>query len=110
MRYTRLLLVLSLALLGCGPGDDVCGPGAGDDVTLSVWERLERTLPIAVEAANPFDPNEVAVDVELIGPDGRRKTVPAFLYEGFTRSQSSSGSEVLAADGSREWRFRFTPT
>ena len=101
MRYTRLLLVLSLALLGCGPGDDV---------TLSVWERLERTLPIAVEAANPFDPNEVAVDVELIGPGGRRKTVPAFLYEGFTRSQSSSGSEVLAADGSREWRFRFTPT
>ena len=108
MRYTRLLLVLCLALLGCGPSDDVCGPG--DDVTLSVWERLERTLPIAVEAANPFDPNEVAVDVELIGPDGRRQTVPAFLYEGFTRSQSSSGSEVLAADGSREWRFRFTPT
>ncbi|MBW2687432.1 MAG: DUF5060 domain-containing protein, partial [Deltaproteobacteria bacterium] len=104
MRYTRLLLVLSLALLGGCAGDDVTLS------TLSVWERLERTLPIAVEAANPFDPNEVAVDVELIGPDGQRKTVPAFLYEGFTRSQSSSGSEVLAADGSREWRFRFTPT
>lgn len=79
MRYTRLLLVLSLALLGGCAGDDVTR--SVDDVTLSVWERLERTLPIAVEAANPFDPNEVAVDVELIGPGGLRKTVPAFLYE-----------------------------
>jgi hypothetical protein len=89
-------------------------PDAGDDsssdATATVWELFEQTLPIAVEAANPFNPDEVTVDVELVGPDDQRRTIPAFLYEGFIRSASSSGSEVLTAAGSREWRFRFTPT
>ena len=95
-------------LISCSDSNDSSRDQSPDDGP-AVWERFERTLPISVEAANPFDPNEVTVGVELIGPDGQRKTIPAFLYEGFTRSESSSGSEVLTADGSREWRFRFTP-
>lgn len=96
----RRLLILSLALLGGCPGD----------VTLSVWEGFERTLPIAVEAANPFDPTEVRVDVEVEAPDGEALRVPAFLYQGFTRSQRPDGGETLTPSGEREWRFRFTPT
>jgi len=96
----RRLLLLCLALLGGCPGD----------VTLSVWERFEATLPIAVEAANPFDPSEVRVDVELAGPAGERHVVPAFLYQGFDRTQRPDGGERLVASGEREWRFRFTPT
>ena len=83
--------------------------GLSPDNTLAFLERFERTLPIAVEAANTFDPNEATVDVELIGPDVQRTTIPAFLCEGFTRIESSNGSELLRADGLREWHFRFTP-
>lgn len=100
MRYTRRLLILSLALLGGCPGD----------TTLSVWERLERTLPIAVEAANPYDPSEVRVDVEIAAPDGETIEIPAFAYQGFTRSPRPDGGETLTPEGPREWRFRFTPT
>jgi hypothetical protein len=96
----RRLLILSLALLGGGPGD----------VTLSVWERFEQTLPIAVEAANPFDPTEVRVDVEIEAPNGKRIEVPAFLYQGYARSQRPDGGETLTPEGERQWRFRFTPT
>ncbi len=30
-----------------------------------VWERFEAALPIAVEAANPFDPDQVDVWAEF---------------------------------------------
>jgi Domain of unknown function (DUF5060) len=96
-------------LSSCSDSNDSPREQSPDDGP-AVWERFEQTLPIAVEAANPFDPSEVTVDVELIGPDGQRKGAPAFYYQGYTRSESSSGSVVLTADGSREWRFRFTPT
>jgi len=102
-------IVCLFILSSCSDSNESPRDQSPDD-TLAVLERFEQTLPITVEAANPFDPNEVTVDVELIGPDDQRKTIPAFLYEGFTRSESSSGSEVLTPDGSREWRFRFTPT
>lgn len=98
-----------LILSACSDSIDSQGDSSPDD-TPAVWQLFEQTLPVAVEAVNRFNPSVVTVDVELIGPDGQRKTVPAFVYDGFTRSQSSDRSEVLTADGSREWRFRFTPT
>jgi hypothetical protein len=99
----RRLLILSLALLGSHGG---CPPEA----TPSVWERFEATLPIAVEAANPFDPTEVRVDVEVKAPGGGALVVPGFVYQGFDRSQRPDGGDRLVPAGPREWRFRFTPT
>jgi hypothetical protein len=99
MRRALLALLPLLWLSGCPVEDG-----------LSVWERFEATLPVAVEAANPFDPTEVRVDVEVEAPDGEVVVVPAFLYQGYDRSQRPDGGERLVATGEREWRFRFTPT
>jgi hypothetical protein len=104
MRHRSLLPLLPLLLL--------VGHACPDEPSTSpaVWRSFERTLPLAVEAANPFDPGEVAVDVELRGPGGLAVTVPAFLYQDFVRGQQPNGAETLVPDGPREWRFRFTPT
>jgi hypothetical protein len=76
----------------------------------AVWQTLERTLPIAVDAANPFDPGEVAVDAELADPDGGVQRVPAFVYQPYERSVRPDGRETLTPVGEPEWRLRFTPT
>ena len=96
----RRLLILCLALVG---GCPIEGP-------VAVFETFEATLPIAVEAANPFDPTEVRVDVEVRAPGGAPSVVPAFVYQAFDRTQRPDGGDRLVATGAREWRFRFTPT
>lgn len=85
-KFTHLVcgIFLLFILSSCSDSNDSPRDQAPDDGP-AVWGRFERTLPIAVDAANPFDPSEVTVDVELIGPDDQRKTVPAFFYRGFLR-------------------------
>src|SRR5262249_51206276 len=58
---------------------------------------------------NPFDPDVVRVDALFVFPSGRTLTVPAFWYQGYTRSLSG-GMESLNPSGVAEWRVRFTPT
>lgn len=75
-----------------------------------VWQRFERTLPVAVEAANPFDPDEVEVFVELRKPGGEVVVADAFVYQPYERALLPSGAEELTPTGPLEWRVRFTPT
>jgi len=102
MRRGPLLLLLLLTLgHSCSPE-----PGRKD----AVWRTFERTLPIAVEAANPFDPQQVSVDAEFVEPGGAVQRLPAFVHQPFLRTVRPDGRETLAAVGPREWRLRFTPT
>ena len=73
-----------------------------------VWERFEAALSIAVEAANPFDPDQADVWAEF--DDGNQTVrIPGFVYQPFS-SSLVNGSESLSAQGGLEWRVRFTPT
>lgn len=73
-----------------------------------VWERFEAALPIAVEAANPFDPDQVDVWAEF--DDGTQTVrIPGFVYQPFS-SALVNGRESLSAQGELGWRVRFTPT
>ncbi|MCS7306030.1 MAG: DUF5060 domain-containing protein [Thermoguttaceae bacterium] len=61
---------------------------------------------------NPFDPEEVAVDLEIATPSGKTLLVPAFWYQPFERRilpNRRPGDWVYPA-GSAHWRARFTPT
>lgn len=65
----------------------------------------EIAFKIDAQPDNPYDPAEVAVDVEVVGHGGYSFTGPAFYYQGFTDNDGAPGSP----DGPPEWRFRFQP-
>lgn len=102
---TSLLLLLSLPALANGPRERPGPPDQG-----RVWERFERTLPIQVEAANPFDPDEVDVFAEFRAPDASVSRTIGFVYRPYRRELLENGSEQLTPLGPLEWRVRFTPT
>jgi hypothetical protein len=55
------------------------------------WDKLELMLDVKRQVHNPYDPNDIDLQVRFIGPDGRAAHIPAFF------------------DGAI-WRARFTPT
>ncbi|MBL9136960.1 MAG: hypothetical protein JNK85_13900 [Verrucomicrobiales bacterium] len=57
---------------------------------------------------NPFDPDNIAVDVVVRSPSGTSRSVPAFWYQPFTRALRGN-QETLAASGPGEWRLRWFP-
>lgn len=74
----------------------------------SPWQTFERAIDYPLTQTNPFDPAEVRLDVTFEAPDGSTYTVPAFVYEGFTRALVDD-REVLTTTATREWRVRFRP-
>ena len=73
-----------------------------------VWQRLEFQINNVPTVSNPFDPNVIKVDGTFTLPSGRTVVVPAFCYQGYTRSLSG-GSEHDTAIGTPQWRLRFVP-
>ncbi|MDX2186444.1 MAG: DUF5060 domain-containing protein [Opitutaceae bacterium] len=74
----------------------------------AVGQRTEVVISDVPEAGNPFDPDQIRVDVEIRTPDGRSWTQPAFWHQDFTRSLVA-GKEQLEAQGKPHWRARFWP-
>ncbi len=68
--------------------------------------RVEASLEGIPPAQNPFDPEAIAVDAELVGPSGRALRIPAFYTRAYERSLEG-GQEVLKARGEPGWRVRF---
>jgi len=44
------------------------------------WEKYQVTFKLSWSFANPYDPDEIAVDAFITTPSGRQQTVPAFWY------------------------------
>lgn len=78
---------------------------------MKAYQQQELGFEIAgLAGLNPFDPDDVAVDVRIIAPDGAQILRPAFFYQGYRRSQDPEGREILTPAGRGGWRMRFTPT
>lgn len=78
-----------------------------------VWRLSEFTLQNVPVAANPFDPDSIAVDAVFTAPSGRTFKVPAFWFQDFSRSLEKSKDkpeEKLAKRGPSGWRVRWTPS
>lgn len=112
--YACLLLPL---LLGAAPAL----PPPGEQV----YGLVERSFPARLfelpAHLNPYDPDEVRVDAEIVEPgtwfwSGRRLTLPCFWYLPMRPSYSTVAGtkgpetwERFQATGDGEWRFRFSP-
>jgi hypothetical protein len=73
-----------------------------------VYARVEVAVDGVPEAANPFDAEFVALDVEVTAPGGGRTRVPGFYHRDFTR-QLDGDREVLTPRGEGSWRVRWLP-
>ena len=104
MRRSLLSILLLVLALVAGWA---CVPDAPAE--LQVWERFERDLPIPVGPENPFDPNQVRVDVEFREPGGAVVRTPAFVHQDYDRTLRADGGEDRVAAGAPTWRVRFTP-
>lgn len=94
----------------------------------------EYALDLRASYASPFDPSQVALDLQVVAPSGRRLSVPGFLYRPYRRTvgratlpipiastaalaagkatptRTSDDAEILVPEGKPEWRVRFAPT
>ncbi len=73
-----------------------------------VGSMVEARLSVSAAYDNPFDREQVAVDAEVLRPDGRRETVAGFYYEGFL-AEPNRPREILIPYGPPEFRLRYTP-
>jgi cellulose synthase/poly-beta-1,6-N-acetylglucosamine synthase-like glycosyltransferase len=81
---------------------------------LSAFERaqqntmLESRFTLSRNYKNPFDPREIDVAMEFVGPSGKLSRAIAFYFQDFDR-HLARGKEILEAASVPEWRVRFTP-
>jgi hypothetical protein len=77
--------------------------------TVPLYTRLQITFHVTSTYANPFDPDEVDAVLTVITPSRDTLVVPAFWYQDFVRSRTTT-DEILTALGSPCWMARFSPT
>ena len=72
------------------------------------YEIIQSDFELSREYCNPFDPDEICVDVEAVCPDGKTVRWPAFYTQDFIR-QNHFTREITIPSGKAYWAFRFTP-
>jgi hypothetical protein len=71
------------------------------------WRPVELRFSVSGTWQNPFDPQDIAVEAVIAGPDGRSRRQPAFVYQDF--EPLTPGGELLKPRGALHWRVRWTP-
>ncbi len=97
-----------------------------------VNRMAEFRVDLRADFNNPFDPDQVSLDLKAKTPSGERIDIPGFLYQSFGRKtgagtraiayasaealkrgsakeQTFKDGEILFENGKPEWRIRFTP-
>jgi hypothetical protein len=73
-----------------------------------LWQRLEFQVTNVPATTNPFNPNLITLNAMFTLPSGQTMVVPAFWYQGYTRTISGS-TEYDTVNAPPQWRLRFTP-
>ena len=105
----RLIVLFLFSLLSGVAGLSATAAQITQLTPAKLWQRLEFGIDNVLTASNPFDPDIIRLDATFTLPSGATMVVPAFWYQGYTRTLSG-GSEVIAPAGLAQWRLRFTPT
>lgn len=111
----RLLIVMVLSCLtssGCGRS-----PGPGK-LSIQIeqtfpkesaqWAAVKWQFQLQHAVGNPYDPEEIRVDLRLICPDGTQILHPAFYVEEH-EVMFDHGKEVVRKQGRQHWEIRWTP-
>ncbi|HOW65613.1 MAG TPA: DUF5060 domain-containing protein [Candidatus Paceibacterota bacterium] len=115
--FVGVLLVLSHSGLLRG------SPASGGALSLSLTsverdKSVPRYQPISFQLsglrdyANPWDPDEVTVDLEVILPSGRTQRVPAYFAQRYERRRIRDGNrerDWFYPLGNPGWEARYTP-
>jgi hypothetical protein len=72
------------------------------------YEIAEGRFKLTREYFNPFNPDEIKVDVWVKNAEGKETVWPAFYSQNYTRSLVFNRENILPL-GSPQWVFRFTP-
>ncbi|MBI2892120.1 MAG: cellulase family glycosylhydrolase [Deltaproteobacteria bacterium] len=70
---------------------------------------FEIPVPLDADHANPFDPDEIAVDAHLKLPSGGVVVAPCFFTQPHEMSLDASGRERWNASGPPGWVLRIAP-
>lgn len=109
-QYARIAVFLFLLLPSTARAADASG-GLRLDLPAGrpeVFERVEIPIQGVPAAANPFDPESIALDLEVTQPSGQRRRVPGYFQQEFDR-RIEGGREVLTMAGAGNWRIRWLP-
>jgi len=104
----RVAIVLSLSIVtAAGAGEaavrlELKLPAAHPEV----FERVEIAVNGVPAAANRFDPESMALDLEVTPPSGKQLRVPGFFQRDFER-RLEGNREVLTPRGEGGWRIRW---
>lgn len=73
-----------------------------------VFERVEIVVHNVPAADNPFDPESIALDLDVLQPSGQRLRVPGYFQQEFDRKLEGD-REILTPQGDGTWRIRWLP-
>jgi hypothetical protein len=76
---------------------------------VGLYETLTLRFDLNRQFGNPFDPEEIDVQVAVRRPNGSTRRVVGFRYQEFERTRLFEGDK-LDPLGAPEWRIRITPT
>jgi hypothetical protein len=72
------------------------------------YARWELGFELTREFPNPFDPEEITVELLMTTPAGKELTIPGFFSQDFERRLTSAGEELVPV-GHGTWKVRFAP-
>lgn len=100
---------------------------------LAQYQMSEYTVRLQGEYKDPYDPADIALDLRVQTPSGKRLSIPGFLYQPYRRTigratqpipisstdalaagkisptRTVDNAEIMVASGDAEWRVRFAP-
>jgi hypothetical protein len=69
-----------------------------------IYEHLEFRFDLDAKVANPYNSDEIRIDMEILAPDHKRHVIPAFYLQSFQK-----GSDNTWQPSGFSWNVRFTP-
>ncbi len=76
------------------------------------YEKVEFTIDLRQQYSNPFDPQEVELDLLVETPSGKKLTVPAFFAQNYQRDRAPSRgrqADWFYPVGVPGWMARYAP-
>jgi Cellulase (glycosyl hydrolase family 5)/Domain of unknown function (DUF5060) len=73
------------------------------------WEVAEWRVDLDKTYANPFDPDQIAVDAVISSPKGVSSRVPAFWYQEQSVAAQGEGKPPKVTGGESFWMLRWCP-